>query len=326
MNSADSTGTRLNKFLASCGVGSRRACDQMIQDGLVIVNGAVETNPAIRVSNDDFVKIDGKRVQSLETETILLNKPRGLVCSKNDELDRDTIYALIPPKFQHLNHVGRLDKESEGLLILTNDGKLAQSLTHPSKKIEKEYVVTVDQAFNNELLNQFLKGIHTPEGKAQAKSVRRLSPRRVRIVLETGLKRQIRMMFQAVHIKVKKLVRIRIGCLVGEGLEPGKHKVLEQEDIDQLFETPTNDPRVTSLQSQQERRGVKKKSSKKWTRPVSRSHDGISASDRPKRKLAKKVAKKTTKKAGRNFSGSKPTNFKSKGKSLPKRNASRRKK
>lgn len=277
---------RLNKFLASCGVGSRRACDKFIQDGLVSVNGEEVLTPATRVTDDDFVKMDGKRVQQLKTETILFNKPRGLVCSKSDELDRETIFSIIPPRFQHLNHVGRLDKDSEGLLVLTNDGEIAQGLTHPSKKIEKEYIVTTDQAFENEVLTKFLNGVYTPEGKAAAKSVKRLSPRRVRIVLETGLKRQIRMMFQSVHIRVKKLVRVRIGDLEGHGIEPGKIEVLEQDRIDQLFASPSRDRRATTLKSQEEKRGEERERSappKKWARPSSRSHDGNSASDRPRR-------------------------------------------
>lgn len=310
MEKNESTSIRLNKFLASCGIGSRRACDQMIQDGLVTVNGCVEVNPAVRVSATDFVKINEKRVQSLQTETILINKPKGLVCSKHDELNRETIYSLIPPKYQHLNHVGRLDKESEGLLILTNDGNLAQGLTHPSKKIEKEYIVTVNQAFDNEILNRFLKGVPTPEGKAQAKSVKRLSPRRVRIVLETGLKRQIRMMFQSCNIVVAKLVRVRIGNLQAPDLENGKYRVLEKEDQQQLFSKPAIDKKATTLQSQQLRRNRKKpQKNNKDHLPLMRSHDGVSASDRLKPKTTKSPTRefdrKTTKTPqGKRSSGS----------------------
>ena len=234
----DNTGTRLNKFLASCGIGSRRACDQMIQDGFVIVNGKVQDNPATRVTEDDYVKIGGKRVQTLQTETIMINKPRGLVCTKNDELDRDTVYALIPQKYQHLNHVGRLDQDSEGLLVMTNDGDLAQELSHPKLKIQKEYLVTVNQAFGNEVLDQFLKGIWTGDAKMHAKAVKRLSPRRFLIILETGLKRQIRMMCKAAHLNVTKLVRIRIGLVTGGGLEPGRFSELDAHDIELLKRNP----------------------------------------------------------------------------------------
>ena len=137
---------RLNKYLASCGVGSRRKCDQLIQSGEVIINGKVCTDLSTQVSDDDFVKIDNKRVVRKEITTVLFNKPRGCVCTKNDELKRDTIYEYLPPTLRHLNHVGRLDQDSEGLLVLTNDGDLAQKLAHPSLKTEKEYLVTVNNS------------------------------------------------------------------------------------------------------------------------------------------------------------------------------------
>lgn len=229
---------RLNKYLASCGIGSRRKCDELIKNGDVIVNGAVCTDLSCKVTENDFVKINGKRVLPNETTTILFNKPKGYVCTKDDELSRETIYTLLPPNLRHLNHVGRLDRDSEGLIVLTNDGELAQQLSHPKLKIEKEYLVTVNQAFNNEVLDQFINGIWTGEAKAFAKAVKRLSPRRFLITLETGLKRQIRMMCKAAHLQVTKLVRIRIGMVVGGGLEPGRFVSLDEHDIELLQRNP----------------------------------------------------------------------------------------
>lgn len=231
-------GNRLNKYLASCGIGSRRKCDELIKNGAVVVNGAPCTDLSMKVTASDFVKINGKRVLPNETTTILFNKPKGYVCTKEDELSRETIYQLLPPNLRHLNHVGRLDRDSEGLLVLTNDGALAQLLSHPKKKIEKEYLVTVNQAFNNEVLDQFLNGIWTGEAKAYAKAVKRLSPRRFLITLETGLKRQIRMMCKAAHLQVVKLVRVRIGMVVGGGLEPGRFTPLDAHDIELLQRNP----------------------------------------------------------------------------------------
>ncbi len=236
--------SRLNKYLASCGVGSRRKCDQLIQSSEVIVNGKVCTDLSSKVSDEDFVKIDNKRVVRKEIMTILFNKPRGCVCTKNDELKRDTIYEYIPPNLRHLNHVGRLDQDSEGLLILTNDGDLAQKLAHPSLSIEKEYLVTVNQAYGNEALDQMLKGIFmgTGMGRGKAKSVKRLSPRRLLVVLETGTKRQIRMMCKVLHLNVIKLVRIRIGSVVTSGLESGRWTELGEEDIEMLQINPKSAP------------------------------------------------------------------------------------
>ncbi len=227
-------GTRLNKFLASCGIGSRRACDTLIQEGGVSLNGESCTNPATRVSDGDVVRLNGKRVSPRQTTTILFKKPRGYVCSKHDELGRATIYEILPPKFQHLNHVGRLDRDSEGLLVLTNDGELANRLTHPSNKVEKEYRVTLAAAVENHDLEQLVKGVHTPEGHARAKAVKRLSPRRVSIVLETGLKRQIREMFKTLGSRVEKLFRIRIGRLTDPDLPLGRWRHLEHHETEML--------------------------------------------------------------------------------------------
>lgn len=250
---------RLNKYLASCGVGSRRKCDELIKNGSVVVNGKTCTDLSTSVNEDDFVKIGNSRVLPRDTTTILLHKPRGLVCSKDDELNRETIYELLPPNMRHLNHVGRLDRESEGLLVMTNDGDLAQKLAHPKKAIEKEYLVTVNQSFNNEVLDQFLKGIWTGDAKARAKAVKRLSPRRFLITLETGMKRQIRMMCKAAHLQVVKLVRIRIGLMTLCDLEPGRFSTLDIDDIELL----QRNPKAVSKNHHTRPRNVTKKTAKK---------------------------------------------------------------
>ena len=230
--------TRLNKYLASCGVGSRRACDALIQAGGVTVNGEPCDNPATQVTGGDLVRVEGRPVAPKQTTAILFHKPKGFVCSKKDELDRATIYDLLPPKFEHLNHVGRLDRDSEGLLILTNNGELANQLTHPSNKVEKEYRVTLATAFESAILDKLLAGVHTPMGRARAKKVRRLSPRRVSIILETGLKRQIREMFQTLGVRVIKLVRSRIGPLEDPDLPAGRWRTLEPQEIERLTQEP----------------------------------------------------------------------------------------
>ena len=256
---------RLNKFLATCGVGSRRACDAIIQEGRVYVNNAVCDNPAIRVSEEDVVRVGRKIVTPRTTEVILFNKPRGLVCTAKDELGRETIYDALPPKLRHLKNVGRLDKESEGIIVLTNDGELALGLTHPSHKVEKEYIVTLNTAFDNAVMDKLVAGVHTPEGRAAAKSVRRLSPRRVSVVLETGLKRQIRIMFEAVHLRVTKLVRVRIGSVTGGGIEPGEWRPLEPGEIDLLKTNPRSAKTPDDVEKARRRRRPAKKAVKKTT-------------------------------------------------------------
>jgi len=270
--SSNQPGIRLNKYLASCGVGSRRACDTIIQEGRVFVNNSCCTNMGTRVMPDDVVRVGKKTVSPRMPEVVLFNKPRGLVCSASDELGRETIYAVIPQKYQHLKNVGRLDMDSEGILVLTNDGELAQTLTHPRQKIEKEYLVTLDQSFSNEVLEKLLTGVHTPEGRLTAKSVKRVSSRRVKIVLVTGVKRQIRIMFEAIHLKVTKLVRIRIGSLMGNALELGECYPLDEEDIE-LLKTNPKEGRANRLGSGERSRkpapSKAHKSSEKSTRKPS---------------------------------------------------------
>jgi 23S rRNA pseudouridine2605 synthase len=228
-------GIRLNKYLASAGIGSRRACDAMVQQGEVVINGETCLSPGYRVQPGDFIRASGRRVEPLELQSIVLHKPAGLVCTRSDENNRATIYELLPPRLHHLAHVGRLDLDSEGLLILSNDGELTQALTHPSHKIEKLYQVTTENAFENSILTQLEKGVFTEVGKARAVSVRRISSRRLEMVLNTGLKRQIRYMIQAVGHRVKRLVRLKIGDLTLDTLKPGKWRFLEKFERDALM-------------------------------------------------------------------------------------------
>lgn len=230
-----SEGVRLNKYLASAGIGSRRACDALVQQGEVVINGETCLNPGYRVQPGDFIRASGRRVEPLEIQSIILHKPAGLVCTRSDENNRATIYELLPPRLHHLAHVGRLDLDSEGLLILSNDGELSQALTHPSHKIEKLYQVTTENAFENSILTQLEKGVFTEVGKARAVSVRRISSRRLELILNTGLKRQIRYMIQAVGHRVKRLVRLKIGDLTLGSLKPAKWRFLEKSERDALM-------------------------------------------------------------------------------------------
>ena len=236
--SEENGGIRINKFLASCGIDSRRVADRLIGEGRVEVNGKVIDTPGMRVTEKDFVKVDGRHMTPMEEVVVLLNKPRGYVCSREAQGAIGTVYDLLPPRLRHLNYVGRLDADSEGLLIMTNKGELTQVLSHPTGGIEKEYWVTVDQNFDNSVLMQFLRGVRIPEGNAKAKYVCRASARRACIVLEQGLKRQVRQMFQCLGLRVRKLVRVRIGSLWGGDLEPGSWKFLNDADVALSLKNP----------------------------------------------------------------------------------------
>lgn len=236
--SDENGGIRVNKFLASCGIDSRRVADRLIAEGRVEINGQVIDTPGMKVTEKDFVKVDGRHMTPMEEVVVLLNKPRGYVCSREAQGAIGTVYDLLPPRLRHLNYVGRLDADSEGLLILTNKGELTQTLSHPTGGIEKEYWVTVDQNFDNSVLMQFLRGVRIPEGNARAKYVCRSSARRAAVVLEQGLKRQIRQMFQCLGLRVRKLVRVRIGSLWGGDLEPGSWRFMDDSDVALLMKNP----------------------------------------------------------------------------------------
>src|SRR4051812_26227799 len=135
---------RLNRYLAAAGFGSRRHCDELIAAGQVTINGQVCADFSVQPGENDHVKVNGRRVQLNPPQTILLHKPAGFVSTRKDRHARDIIYDLLPEKFSKLFSVGRLDAQTEGLIIMTNDGALSQRLTHPRFKVEKEYDVILD--------------------------------------------------------------------------------------------------------------------------------------------------------------------------------------
>src|SRR5258707_8833699 len=174
---------RLNRFLAAAGIGSRRKCDELIAAGRVTINGSVCTNFSAQPTERDHVKVDGKMVHAEGALTIALHKPAGFVSTRSDPNARDTIFDLLPPKFPRLFNIGRLDAQSEGLLLLTNDGDLAKRLTHPRFKIEKEYEVTLDRQWNSKHAEKLLRGIFLDGRRAQIAQLHSIGPIRVRVVL-----------------------------------------------------------------------------------------------------------------------------------------------
>ena len=230
-------GIRINKYLVSCGYESRRKADKLVAEGLVEINGQCAEAGA-RVKTGDFVKVNGKQVKPKVEVTLLLNKPRGIVCSRESQGAEGTVYDLLPTKYKHVNYVGRLDADSEGLLLLTSKGDFSDRITQPKSHVEKEYWVTLNQPYDNDTLLQLLKGLRLPEGQARVKYVARLSPRRACVVLEQGLKRQIRQMFACLGLRVRKLVRVRIGSLWGGDLLPGHFTVMTPEQMELALANP----------------------------------------------------------------------------------------
>ncbi|MEI8107878.1 MAG: pseudouridine synthase, partial [Verrucomicrobiota bacterium] len=225
---------RLNRFLASAGLGSRRSVEELIQTGQVRINGHVTTNLATHVGHDDSVKVGSKVVRIQTSLTAVLAKPRGFVCTADDECSRRTIFELLPSNWPRVHHVGRLDMDSEGLLIVTNDGDLSLALTHPRYKVDKEYEVIIDQPFKQIDREKLLKGFHIIGGRAKAERVEILGPKHLRLTLNQGIKRQIRLMLYELGYEVERLVRMRIGHLKIADLRPGEWRILTGQEIEDL--------------------------------------------------------------------------------------------
>ena len=222
---------RLNRFLASAGLGSRRSVEELITTGQVRINGRVVTNLATQVGPEDAIKVGSRLLRAEQKITVLLNKPRGYICTASDERDRKTIFDLLPPNWPRVYHVGRLDKESEGLLFVTNDGDLSLALTHPRYKIEKEYEVLIDKPFSPTDREKLLRGFHIMGGRAKAERVEILAPTHLRLTLTQGIKRQIRLMLYELGYEVERLARIRLGALkIGE-MRPGEWRLLTAKEI-----------------------------------------------------------------------------------------------
>jgi len=228
---------RLNRFLAAAGVASRRKCDELIASGRVTINGRVCTDFSAQPGDRDHVKVNGKLVRVAGSMTIALHKPAGFVSTRNDTQARDTVFDLLPSKFPRLFNIGRLDAQSEGLLLLTNDGDLSQKLTHPRFKVEKEYEVTLDRQWDGALAQRLLRGIVLDGRRAQIARLHSIGPTRLRVVLRQGLNQQIRRMFYAVGYDVKRLIRIRIGNLRLGDLPRGHWRPLVKSELTGLRRT-----------------------------------------------------------------------------------------
>jgi 23S rRNA pseudouridine2605 synthase len=236
---------RLQRSLARAGFGSRRACEEVIAAGRVQINGTVATlgdrlDPAV-----DEVRVDGSKVNvDPELRTFALHKPRGVTTTMRDpHAERDLTSFL--PKGVHLFPVGRLDRETEGLLLLTNDGSLAHRLTHPRYAIEKEYLAEVGKPPSNRQLSRLRRGVELDDGTAKAVDARSaggVSGRGgasgrggVRLVMVEGRKREVRRMLDAVELPVRRLVRVRVGPIRLGKLGPGEVRELEPEDVRALY-------------------------------------------------------------------------------------------
>ncbi len=227
---------RLNKYLAECGVCSRRDADRLIEQGLVLVNGEAASNGQ-KVTVEDEVCVRGKRITGqAEKKVLCYYKPVGVVCTERDEHAKVKLSDVIDYPVR-VTYAGRLDKDSEGLLVLTNDGDLIEQMMRGSNHHEKEYIVKVDRKITDDFLNRMAKGIYLKEldVTTRACEVSQIGAYTFSIILTQGLNRQIRRMCAALGYKVTSLKRIRVMNLTLQGLKPGEYREINDEEIRMLY-------------------------------------------------------------------------------------------
>jgi len=232
---------RLNRFLADCGLGSRRKTEELILSGVISINGETCRDLSQKVDPEhDKVYHAGKLLtHDQEKIFIVLNKPSGYVVSQKDEYERRTVYDLLPEKFRSLPYAGRLDKASEGLLLFTNDGALIKELTHPSHKVEKVYKVDIEPRLSRAALQNLRKGVEIEGGLTQTAAVFVKSENEtsmsLKMIITEGRKRQIRLMIEAVGGKVKMLKRLQFGPIHLGDLPKGRWRPLLPPEVRSLY-------------------------------------------------------------------------------------------
>lgn len=229
---------RLSKILANAGVASRRACEQLIFDGKVSVNGETVLLPQTLVDiNEDKITVDGKSITQEEAKVYyLLNKPRGYVCTSKRFPGTNTVLDLFEGQSARLFTVGRLDKDTEGLIIVTNDGHFANKVIHPSSNIVKEYMAKTDQEISHEHLVAIGNGALVEGLFVKPDSVHKVRKGTLKVAIKEGKKREVRVLLEAAGLKVLELTRIRIGNLHLGSLPVGGWREMTKKDMDSLFE------------------------------------------------------------------------------------------
>ena len=231
---------RINKFLASCGLGSRRKCEQMVLDGRVSVDGKPVCSLSFDVLPRSTVEVDGQPVSAKEFLYVMMFKPKGFVTTKNDDKGRKTVMDLLPKEWQHLNPIGRLDYDTEGLLLFSNDGELANALLHPSSEIEKTYVAKIEGTIVESELAVLRAGVVIDGKRTEPAKVRVTKVEKgkttLELVIHEGRNRQIRKMFEAIGKQVVFLKRTGFGPILLGGLSRGKARLLRTKEIVALSE------------------------------------------------------------------------------------------
>lgn len=234
---------RLQKFLARCGVASRRKAEELIANGLVKVNGEVVTEMGYKVSGNDVVEYNGNILESKEFIYLAMNKPRGIISSSNDEKNRKTVISILPKEIQDYRvfPVGRLDYDTKGILLLTNDGEFMNALVGPKSNLEKEYLVRVDGILDHSATKKIAYGVDiggyiTRRAFCEVTDIdKNNNSSLARVIIREGKYHQVKRMFEAIGYPVKHLTRVRFGDITTEGLAEGDIRYLTPHEVKRLF-------------------------------------------------------------------------------------------
>ena len=227
---------RIAKFIAHCGIASRRVVEKLIADGAVAVNGVVIDTPATLVGENDTVTVNGKKIESVsETELYIFNKPLNVMTTAHDPLGRKTIYDVLPEKYKYLRYVGRLDYKTTGLLLMTNDGDLARKLTLPTNKIPRTYIARVGG--KNPNFDIARRGATVDDIHYRPMEISEIAPGKIRVTVTEGKKNEVRIVLRACGAPVQKLHRESFGNLDLGNIAVGKIIKVSQKDIDELLKT-----------------------------------------------------------------------------------------
>ena len=238
---------RINKYIAHAGVASRRKAEELIKQGLVTLNGQMVTELATTVKSGDRVEVEGQPIYNEEKVYYLLNKPRGVISSVTDDKGRKTVVDLLPNVKERIYPVGRLDWDTSGVLILTNDGDFTDKMLHPRHEIDKVYVARVKGLASKDNLRPLTKGIVIDGKKTQPARYRIVKTDReknrsvVELTIHEGRNHQVKKMFEAVGLMVDKLSRTRFGTLDLSGLNSGEARRLNKKEISQLYNAAVNE-------------------------------------------------------------------------------------
>ena len=232
---------RLAKFLAHAGVASRRGAEEIIREGRVTIADKVVTDPARDVDIDSGVAVDGKYLEGPEERMVfLVNKPKGVLSTAADTHGRRTIVDLVPSRGARLYPVGRLDADSTGLILVTNDGDLAQRLTHPSLEVPRTYRASVRPApIPERALRTLREGVELDDGRTAPAKVRQVKPGVIELTIHEGRNHQVKRMCEAVGHRVNTLQRIRFGPLRLDDLPEGAHRRLKAAEVENLRRSPS---------------------------------------------------------------------------------------